>query len=188
MNMRIFLSVLALIFSLQSWTKADDIKDFEIEGISIGDKLSEHFSKKEIKSSTDESTSDRIYIVNSFYNLNLDLYEGVQISYKNSDQNKVIVGIGGVLDFPNDINSCKKEMYKIAAQLESIFPNSVKKDWGKYKMPTNEGHYFPITFDLDDMSRAMVSCQDWNKNTNINDNLKVSLFSYDYSEYLKRQN
>ena len=35
--MRIFLSILILIFSFQSWTKADDIRDFEIEGISIGD-------------------------------------------------------------------------------------------------------------------------------------------------------
>ena len=33
--MRIFLSVLILIFTIQSWTKADDIKDFEIEGMSI---------------------------------------------------------------------------------------------------------------------------------------------------------
>ena len=31
--MRKFLTVLVLIFSLQSWTKADDISDFEIEGI-----------------------------------------------------------------------------------------------------------------------------------------------------------
>ena len=34
----------------------------------------------------------------------------------------------------------------------------------------------------------MVSCQDWKKETGITDNLKVSLFSEDYSEYLKRQN
>lgn len=186
--MRIFLIVILLVFSFQSWTKADDIRDFEIEGISIGDKLLEHFSKNEINSSTDESASDRIYIVKSFFKVKLELYEAIQITYKHTDKNKVIVGIGGVLDFPNNINSCKKEMYKIAKQIENIFPNSIKKDWGKYKMPTNEGHYFPITFDLSDMSRAMVSCQDWNNSTGINDNLKVSLFAADYSEYLKRQN
>ena len=47
--MRIFLTVLVLIFSLQSWTKADDIRDFEIEGISIGDSLLDHFSKSNIE-------------------------------------------------------------------------------------------------------------------------------------------
>ena len=36
------------MLSLQSWTKADDIKDFEVEGISIGDSALDHFSKKEI--------------------------------------------------------------------------------------------------------------------------------------------
>ena len=186
--MKIYLVLIIFIFNLQFYTKADDISDFEIEGISIGDKLLEHFSKKEINSSTDESASDRVYIVKSFFNVKLDLYDAIQITYKNTDKNKVIVGIGGVLDFPNNINSCKKEMYNIAAQIENIFPNSIKKDWGKYKMPTSEGHYFPITFDLKDMSRAMVSCQDWNKDTGINDNLKVSLFATDYSEYLKKQN
>ena len=46
--MRAFIIVLVLIFSLQSWTKADDIKDFEIEGISIGDSLLDYFSEEEI--------------------------------------------------------------------------------------------------------------------------------------------
>ena len=37
--MRVFIVALVLIFSFQSWTKADDIRDFEIEGMSIGDSL-----------------------------------------------------------------------------------------------------------------------------------------------------
>ena len=39
------------MLSLQSWTKADDIKDFEVEGISVGDSALDHFSKKEIDDS-----------------------------------------------------------------------------------------------------------------------------------------
>ena len=37
--MRNFLLILILTFSFQSLSKADDIRDFEIEGISIGDSL-----------------------------------------------------------------------------------------------------------------------------------------------------
>ena len=44
--MRVFLTVLILIFSLQSWTKADDIRDFEIEGISIGESLLKYFDEE----------------------------------------------------------------------------------------------------------------------------------------------
>ena len=47
--MRIFLTVLIFVFNLQSWTKADDIRDFEIEGMSIGDSLLDHFSESEIQ-------------------------------------------------------------------------------------------------------------------------------------------
>ena len=91
--MRVFIVVLVLIFSLQSWSKADDIRDFEIEGISIGDSLLKHFSKKEINSSTDESASDRVYIVKTFFNVKLDLYQAIQITYKNTDKKKLSLGL-----------------------------------------------------------------------------------------------
>ena len=48
--MRVFLSVLVLIFSLQSLTKADDISDFQIEGMSVGDSLLDYFNKSLIDS------------------------------------------------------------------------------------------------------------------------------------------
>ena len=53
--MRVFITVLVLIFNLQSWTKADDIRDFQIEGMSIGDNLLNHtntigITVKDIKS------------------------------------------------------------------------------------------------------------------------------------------
>ena len=51
--MRTFLLVLILIFGLQSWTKADDIRDFQLEGMSIGDSLLDYFSKKEIEKKQD---------------------------------------------------------------------------------------------------------------------------------------
>ena len=35
--MKIFLSILIIILNFQSLTKADDIRDFELEGMSIGD-------------------------------------------------------------------------------------------------------------------------------------------------------
>ena len=37
------------LFCFQSWTKADDISDFQIEGMSIGDSALVYFSEKEIK-------------------------------------------------------------------------------------------------------------------------------------------
>ncbi|MDA9083466.1 hypothetical protein N9K22_02420, partial [Candidatus Pelagibacter sp.] len=40
------LIILILTFSFQTWTKADDISDFQIEGITLGDNLFDHLTKK----------------------------------------------------------------------------------------------------------------------------------------------
>ena len=48
--MKRLLLILILIFSFQSLTKADDIRDFQIEGISIGDSLLDYFKINTIKS------------------------------------------------------------------------------------------------------------------------------------------
>ena len=46
--MRKFIIFLILIISFLSWAKADDIRDFQIEGISIGDSLLDYFSLTEV--------------------------------------------------------------------------------------------------------------------------------------------
>ena len=40
-----------ITFNFQSLTKANDIKEFEIEGMSVGSSLLDYFSKKKINSS-----------------------------------------------------------------------------------------------------------------------------------------
>ena len=77
---------------------------------------------------------------------------------------------------------------KIVLEESELFPTAFKKDWGRYKMPSKNGHYFPVTFELEDRSFAMVSCQDFKPTANIEDNLKISLYNPKYSKYLQEQN
>ena len=46
--MRFFLLAIIFFFNLQSLTKANDIREFEIEGISIGDSLLNFAEEKKI--------------------------------------------------------------------------------------------------------------------------------------------
>ena len=46
--MKILLTVLIFIFSFQTLTRAEDIRDFEIEGMSIGDSALKFISEEEI--------------------------------------------------------------------------------------------------------------------------------------------
>ena len=186
--MKRLLLILILTLSFQTLAKADDIRDFEIEGMSIGDSLLNFYNENDISKAFDESYEDKVYLSKTFRKNNLKIYEAIQIAYKKNDIKKMIVSIVGVISYPNDIDNCKKQMYKIASELTDMFPSAIKKDWGKYDNNNNTGHYFPITFEFEDGSNAMVSCHDWNKKTEIDDNLKVSLFESKYTKYIKQKN
>ena len=62
----------------------------------------------------------------------MDLYEVIQISYKNSDKNKITVGTGGVIDLSETIYILARvTMYKISSELTRLFPNVMKKRYGE---------------------------------------------------------
>jgi len=56
---RLSLYLFLLLFSFQASSWADDITDFQIEGMSIGDSLLDHFSKSQI------NKAEKIYFPNS---------------------------------------------------------------------------------------------------------------------------
>ena len=47
---RLSLYLFLILFTLQTPSQADDIRDFQIEGMSIGDSLLDYFSEEEINS------------------------------------------------------------------------------------------------------------------------------------------
>ena len=75
------LITLILIFNFQALTKADDISEFEIEGISIGDSLLEFFSEKEINSNLAEWYKDDEYSTSLLSLKNYDTYRDLDISF-----------------------------------------------------------------------------------------------------------
>ena len=75
--MKRLLPILILILSFQSWTNADDIRDFEIEGISIGDSLLDHFNETEITDRINFYKNKRfifINFINIFKKINIIIF------------------------------------------------------------------------------------------------------------------
>ena len=60
--MKVFLSVLILIFSLQSLTKADDISELLIEEMSVGDSLLQYMSVDEINEEFSLTKNHYVYL------------------------------------------------------------------------------------------------------------------------------
>ena len=123
--MRIFLAVLVLIFSLQSWTKADDIRDFQIEGMSIGDSLLDYFSEDEIKKNSATYYKNKKYTPVEFNDhKSFQTYWGVDINFLTSDPKFRIEGLMGVIDYRNkSMDKCKKKLIEIASEISTLFSN-----------------------------------------------------------------
>ena len=129
--MKVFLSVLILTFSLQSLTKADDIRELQIEGMSIGDSLLEYFSEKQIIANTKDVYSmkkDKTFVMAAFDTLegyNFSKYEAVQIEFKKNDKNYIIHGVTGKVfsNYDKDIEACFEHQDKVINELTKAFSN-----------------------------------------------------------------
>ena len=63
---RLSIYLFLILFSLQTPSQADDIRDFQIEGISIEDSLLDYFSEEEIKKIY-YLYSPRYFLLNEFH-------------------------------------------------------------------------------------------------------------------------
>ena len=125
--MRVFIAVLVLIFSLQSWTKADDISEFEIEGISIGDSLLDYFSEKEILVTKANWYNDNTYSTSQLTLNSYEIFKDIDISYLTSDKNYTIVSLSAIHSDANKSN-CRSIQNEIVEDLSKIFDVKVIKE------------------------------------------------------------
>ena len=193
--MRVFLTVLILIFSFQSWTKADDIRDFEIEGMSIGDSLLDYYSKKEIKNATKNFyTGSKDFFELSFLSPKSDSYTQITFTLIRDDKNYIINAIAGII-FPYEIKSCNIKKAEIIDELNSVFENARKKnyDYTYTKLADGKSVAEITDFILDDGSAVRVYCTDWSKateemkSTNYNDMLSVDITSKLIMDWLRNE-
>ena len=147
--MRVFIAVLVLIFSFQSWTKADDIRDFEIEGMSIGDSLLDHFNQKEIN----EALKNPSYYKNKkfvevFLNYKSSEFDLLQVAFKPNDKKFIIDKIMLIKDFSDEIEKCKKYKKKLIGESSDFLNDSERSDVNKKSIldPTGNTFRYMSTF------------------------------------------
>lgn len=187
---KILLSILILIISFQSLSKADDITDFEIEGLSIGDSLLNHFSVIEIKNfqNYDDLPSDMSFrIIEIFSNeMKMELYDSVQIYYKPNDKTFKIHGVNGGL-FCDTKNKCINKYDEIKKDISKLFGDTLKSDNfnGKHMDDdTGKSKYEYIVY-YHPNGEIAVGFTDWAKHMNYNDNVSIDITTQEVSNWVK---
>jgi len=188
---RLSLYLFLILFTLQTPSLADDISDFQIEGMSIGDSLLDYLSKDKIKKI--KSPNKKIKIVRAYKKDNLEIYDSFQLWWFDKDKDYKIVGIAGELLFNNDYKGCRKKQKEIAKSLKSSFPNlPASRDDENQNMHDKTGksktYHYILDFPNGDMINVQcyIFSEDFKKKNRLNDNLKVMMVTKIMNEHYRQ--
>ena len=128
--------VLSLLF-FSAPSQAEDIRDFQIEGMSVGDSLLDYFSEEKIE---EEKNTEYVfrYKDNRFVNLGigfgknfslskkLEIYDEMGVTIKPNDKSYKIYNISGDFFCEIDINICFSKKDEILPELKDFFGNQAE--------------------------------------------------------------
>ena len=183
------LFVILLTLIINPFLKAEDITEFEIEGISVGDSALNYFSEKEIKDKKQNYYNDDKFIPSEFEYLKIfKTYDAIQISYKKNDPNYKIYAIAGFLDYPNNIKKCFKKMQEISEEISEIFISVQKKDFSFKHQGDPSGNSVTkgVIFDIDSGSIS-IGCDDWSNEIGYLDVLRIDITSKEFQKWINEK-
>ena len=187
---------------------ADNISDFDIGEISIGDSLLDYMTEEEILEEIEANKYmytnlkepnkyAEVYLFKNFH-----AYSYVKFFIKNNTINKyvgnknekyTILRVAGSIDYIEDLDSCIAKRNEIVVILSKMFPNARKREL-----------IFPNTFDpsgnsiMDDISffldsgKIRANCSNWDETFRIKHNysegLSVAIQSKEITEWLINKN
>ena len=187
--MRIFIAAIILIFSLQIPSLANDIRDFQIEGMSIGDSLLDYVTKDEIEKRKDYFYKSKEYAAMSKGDPSFKVYGGFQVHFKDNDRKYIIQSLDGMILYKNNIKDCYKKMDEIVEELTGFFKDVKKSDKKTVDHAYDKSGKSKITF-VDFIFKSgdsiTVECVDWSKELSYTDKLSVGLTTKKLKDWLNK--
>ena len=187
--MKTLLTLFVLFFS--SSVLAEDISDFQIEGMSVGDSLLDYFNKEEINSFRIYEYNDKKFysmdIINS--SLSLKIYDGIQVQIKTDDNNYIIHAITGGLFFEYDeFNLCMNQLNNVKKNILNLLTEYLEEE-SNYPHPNDVNSKLYTLIIYIDHGEILLQCTQWSKKyareKNLYHNLRVSILTKDYAHWLE---
>tara|TARA_B100000035_G_scaffold171938_1_gene146716 strand:+ start:1145 stop:1732 length:588 start_codon:yes stop_codon:yes gene_type:complete len=180
--------VILLFFYSQPLVNADDIKEFEIENMSVGVSLLKYFNKNQIKKF---DRNDYTYPAKGKYyrlyieNMKFENFDYLSVDLKFNDNNFIIYGLNGMIDFEyNEGNKCLKKQNQVKNDIKDIF----QSDPGENKIasnqdPTGKSIIHNVWFEMQN-GKVLVQCYNFTKQTNIQPGLDLAIRLKEFADWL----
>ena len=189
---KIIIIQIILIVSFQSLIKADDIRDFQIEGMSLYDDALEYFSKKQIIKNEENFYKNKKYTTATLTSSNFKKYQDVQISYNTKSKNYKLLDISGIVDM--DYNRCLKEIKSIAQDFNKMFLNTKYEKLYEFTHNSDksgESKVSDMYWEFNDGDKILLACYNWNtkygKKNGYVDELRVTISSKEFDNFLTNE-
>ena len=188
--MKTLLTLFVLFFSFSS--VAEDITDFEIEGMSIGDSLLDYLTIDDIKKNEKASKFKsknyiKIVIIKEQYKI-IKNYDYLNLYVNKGDNQFRIAAINGD-KYTQNIQECLNLQKEVSLELKKTienanFTNLEKSEHPGYKDTITHTIYFSFV----DGGRGKVACIEPSeelRKQNYKDVMKITIGSSEYTEWLR---
>ena len=180
-----------ILFSFQTSSWADDIRDFQIEGMSIGDSALDYFREEEINSALRLDYEESDFYKIDIRNNKFKIYEIVGFYFKENDKRYEIFGISGTTLLTKSFKKCLAEKGKIEKEISLIFEKSRRFDHGTLSPGWDKKTKFnQVEFYLENYDSVVITCYDWSKKVEQKegwqDNISVELYSKELSDFIRK--
>ena len=195
--MKRILLILILTLNFQSWTKADDISDFEIEGISVGDSLIDFFDDLNLTEQiikdypkTTYPSSDKFYGLR--INKKLGDYDNFGVLLKKDDKDYIIYILRGRKEFDNQLDECKNYKEKVVKSIKDLLPNIQPNNYNhKYRIDDGKSVSYITAFNIGLAGSIRIYCDNWSAITEKNerwvDSLNIEISSEEGLQWLTNE-
>ena len=203
---KIFFLVISIL-TLQNSSLANDIRDFKMEGMSIGDSALSYFDERQLEDGEQgwHNFSHEEYSTSLMSGKGI--YDWFLVSYRNDDDNFKIEALVGGLEIINYSNKeCNNRLDSVAFSISESFKNT-REDKKKYKLTADSSRIYPFTgksavtslsFNFTNEGEIILSCYDMDKKANKNsnfimstlnqkDSFRISIRSHTFVNYLKKE-
>ena len=190
LNMKKLFVIIIISLSFITSSKTDDIKDFEIDGISLGESLLNYYSEKEIKkfkTTAYQNQTDEYFMISGAKGKSQE-YEALYFHVKKGDDQYIIHSLGGYIYYKN-FNECLNKKKKVVNSLKSSFGNLKPRNYDyKYDWDLKSIAYIS---DFDFKNGAIrVYCVNWSEDTenkrSFADNLSITISPDYFNEWLNK--
>jgi len=184
--MKKLLGIVVLGLLLITPSQADDIRDFEIEGIALEDSALKYFTEEEIKSNSQNFFRNKKYTPVQNDKLSFfETYDFFDFRFLTGDKNYIMHSIAGIVNFENkEYSECLNLSEKITNKIKDLVPNTKMQNFGNDKKTSGStGTYNQKTFWTED-GFISVNCYNYDDKEKAMDHLSVTIANSEYEDFI----